>query len=91
MGKTARIGLTLLGIGGFVAVLFLGAQQQSQVSCEVCVEYGGARDCRVSRGETRESAVQGAHSAACSNLASGVTNAFRCGQTPPVSTRCEGP
>ncbi len=88
MGRSTRITLTLLGILGFVALLFYGALSQSQVSCEVCVEYAGQRNCQTSRGESPDLAMQGAHSAACANLTSGVTNAFRCGQTRPYSSRC---
>lgn len=89
MPKPLRMLLTFAAIVGFFAVLYYGAANTAgQFRCEVCVEYAGGRDCRSSNGETREDAIQGAHSAACANLASGVTNAFRCGQTAAASIRC---
>jgi hypothetical protein len=88
MGKAARMGLTLVGIALFGTVLYMSAQSQGRVRCEVCVEFRGARDCRVARGESRDKAIQEAVSTACANLVGGVTDTVQCNGLQPASIRC---
>lgn len=77
----------LIGLA-FVVAVVLGAMQQLRVECEVCMEYGGRRSCDVAHAADAAQATQQATASACAKLSQGVTDGIRCGNTPPVSTRC---
>ena len=71
-----------------VAVLYYATVAETQVSCEVCIEFAGRSDCRTAAGRDREEAIQGASSVACTVLSGGVTEGLRCQRTPPRSVHC---
>jgi hypothetical protein len=80
-------------VGLLVGAAFLGAMvyavmQESQVQCEVCVQYRGHSACRTSSAVDRNSAIRGAVSAACAVLSGGVTDGIDCGATQPRSVSC---
>ncbi|MFQ5418173.1 MAG: hypothetical protein ACE5FL_14185 [Myxococcota bacterium] len=79
---------TLLG-AAFLGAVVYATLGESQVSCEVCVDYLGANECRSSSGVDRETAVSGAVAAACAVMSGGVTDGIRCMSTPPRSVRCD--
>jgi hypothetical protein len=89
MGKGARAALTLLAIGAFGALLYGTALSHSRVRCEVCMEFEGRSDCRASRGQTREDAIQDAVGTACAILAGGVNETIQCNHLSPTSIRCD--
>ncbi len=76
--------------GALLAALIYATLDHAAVSCEACIEFGGRSECRTGSAPTREDAVQGAVTAACAVLSSGVTEGMRCDRTPPRSVRCEG-
>jgi hypothetical protein len=82
--KIATVVLALV----FVAVLVTALKNEAQVECEVCIEFGGARACRVSKASDRERAIYGATSSACVVLSGGVTGGIQCSNTPPSSLHC---
>jgi hypothetical protein len=82
----AVVGL-LLGAAFLVAVGY-ATLGESQVSCEVCIDYRGASECRSSSGVDRETAVSGAVAAACAVMSGGVTDGIRCTSTRPRSVSC---
>ena len=53
--------------------------------CEVCMQFGGGRDCRTASADTRENALRTAITNACAQLASGVTESGQCEATAPQS------
>ncbi len=59
-----------------------------QHECEVCVEFNGVRRCTRGAGATEQEARDGAQTAACGVLASGMDESIRCQNTPPVSATC---
>jgi hypothetical protein len=71
-----------------VGVLYYATVAETQVSCEVCIDFGGRSECRTSAGRDRDEAIQGASNLACAVLSSGVTEGLRCGRTPPRSVHC---
>ncbi len=77
----------LLG-AAFLGAMVYATLGESQVECEVCLEFGGGRACRTGSAADRENAISGAVSAACTVLSSGVTDGIACGSTPPRSVRC---
>ena len=83
-----------IGVGIALAVVFFGVMvyalsNQAQVECEVCIEFGGRRECRTNIAIDRNRAVMEATNNACALLASGVTNGIACSNTPPRSVSCQ--
>ena len=77
----------LVGVA-FVAFMFYAVLSEGRVQCEVCVDFGGQRECGSSAAADRNRAVQEAQSNACALLMGGVTNGIRCNATPPASIEC---
>lgn len=75
----------VLGLMGFVVY---SSMARVEYSCEVCVEFNGQRRCTRGAGATEQEARQGAQTAACGVLASGMDESIRCSNTPPVSASC---
>ena len=73
----------------FLAALFYATARETGVRCEICVDFGGARACRVASGADREKAVSEGSSTACAVLTRGVTEAFACQRISPASIRCD--
>jgi hypothetical protein len=53
--------------------------------CEVCMSYEGRTQCKIASGETREEAQRTATDAACTLIASGVTETQACTRSVPAS------
>lgn len=82
---------TLVGIAlaaGFLAAMFYATHREAAVTCEVCMDFGGASACRSSGAADREAARRGAVAAACAVLSGGVTQGIQCDNTPPRSVSC---
>jgi len=77
----------LLG-AAFLAALVWTTLAQSNVECEVCVDYGGGSICRSVAGSDTEEAARQAQANACAILSRGVTQGLECDRTPPRSLRC---
>lgn len=75
--------------GGFLGLMLWDLNSRGQVECSVCVEFGGRTECADGRGPTRDDAIEAGHTPACALLAQGVTEAFQCSATPPLSVRCD--
>jgi len=84
----ARVVTGLVLAAAFVSVLVMALMKEAQVECEVCIEFAGGRACRTSIASDRKRAIDGATTAACVVLSSGVTDGIQCGNTPPSSLRC---
>lgn len=61
---------------------------ESQVECEVCMEFGGRSICRTVAAAERNQALAMAVSNACAIISDGVTAGIQCGQTRPRSVTC---
>lgn len=77
-------------IGILFAVIIVGAVAFSTfrgngVRCRVCIAYNGQTDCRTASAASREEAQRSATTAACAQLAGGVSDSMRCENTPPQS------
>jgi hypothetical protein len=87
----AKIAIITLAVAAVVAGLLVYSMlQQTRVSCEVCITFRGATQCRTALGPTRENAVETATNNACAFLASGMTDSVACSNTPPQRVTCEG-
>lgn len=83
--------LTLLALAVFALLLYRTALVQADVECQACMRFGGREHCARVRSSSREAAADRAVGAACSVLASGVTESLRCQASPPASLRCREP
>ena len=86
MGKTTKATLVFL-------VLFIGAvvylsTRIAAFECHVCVTYRGETVCRTAASGTEKAAIESAVTSACSDLASGMTESIKCGNTPPDVVEC---
>lgn len=82
--------MVVMGILGFF--LFLGLITYQMVGerrnrVEVCMEFHGRTECKIASGATKEAAVRTAGDAACSLIASGMTETMQCSHSEPKSVR----
>lgn len=83
-----RFLIVLGAIGILVGVLVRGSFRVVQAECELCVEFGGQRQCRRGSGATPEDARGAAQRAACAVMAAGMSESIACGRVPPTDVRC---
>ena len=82
-----RIFLAALAMAIFVLIVF-SSFRQSQVTCEVCIAYKGASQCRTASGATQEDAMRTAQDNACTFLSSGRAESIQCSNIKPTSVTC---
>jgi hypothetical protein len=80
--------LTILAVIGFFGLLLFNTLSAQKATCEVCVEFNGARNCATASHESEEEARHSAQSTACGPLANGMNDQIACGRRPPVTTQC---
>jgi hypothetical protein len=83
-----RVILGLLLGAAFLGAMIYATLGESQVECEVCLEFGGRSACRTGSAVDRKNSIRGAVATACAVLSSGVTDGIACGSTPPRSVSC---
>ena len=84
----ARKGLVILIVLAFVSFLLWTTLSSQRVECQVCVEFGGGRNCAIASAADSVEAARNAQTTACGPLASGMTASIACSATPPVSRQC---
>lgn len=77
-------------IGIAFAVIVIGAVAYSSMHgqtyrCRVCIAFNGATDCRTASASSRQEAQRSATTAACAQLAGGVSDSIRCENSTPAS------
>jgi len=80
--------LTLLAVGAFVAFVIWDLGAQGAVECNVCLQFNGITECSLGSGPNRTEAIQSGRTPICQKLARGVTEAFACTATQPISISC---
>jgi hypothetical protein len=83
MKKTVWAGVAFAAL--VVAYVVYSSFRTHPFTCEVCMEFNGARDCRRASADSREQALRTAITNACAQLASGVTESAQCEGTQPAS------
>ena len=71
-----------------MAYVVVGSMARVEKRCEVCIEFNGGRRCARGAGANEQEAKQGAQTAACGVLASGMDETIRCQNAQPVSATC---
>ena len=77
-----------LGFGLLVGYVIYTSMTLAEVSCEVCLEFRGRRECRSAAASNAVTAQSAATDLACVFLAGGMTDSIACGNTPPASVKC---
>lgn len=86
----SRLAWIVLGVFVFAALiavmtwLMLGMRQNR---VEVCMAFNGRTNCSTASGPTRDEALRTATHAACTLIASGVTDSQACERGEPVSVK----
>jgi hypothetical protein len=80
--------ITIIALALFGALLLFNTLKAQKVTCDVCVEFNGKRNCASASHETVDEARRTAQTTACGPLASGMDQSIACDRTPPVSARC---
>ena len=84
----ARITISVaIGIA-FVTAVIWTALDQTDVECEICVDYRGRTACSIARAADLSSAESQAHSGACSQVTGGVTDTLECDRIGSTVRRC---
>jgi len=85
---TSRKLLVVLVLAAFVAFLMWTTLSAQKVECEICVTYGGGRNCATATAADEAAAARAAQTTACGPLAEGMSASEECGNTPPVRRLC---
>lgn len=80
--------VSLVGLGGIIAVVVYSSFDVGAVRCEVCITFQGRESCRSVDGATEELARQAAVTNACALISSGVTDTMACARTKPTRSEC---
>lgn len=88
MSKRVKI-LLAVAFSAVVGYILVSPMWLGKVSCEVCMEFEGKKDCRIASGPSRDEATRTARDNACAQVAFGREDSIRCGNTEPASVRCE--
>jgi hypothetical protein len=87
MNPRARWGL-VAAVVLVMGYMVYASMARVEKTCEVCVEFNGGRRCARGAGATEQEAKQGAQTAACGVLASGMDESIRCQNTRPATATC---
>lgn len=87
MSKPIKILLALAVLGAALYII-LSPTRLGKVSCEVCMEFKGRRDCRTARAPSRDEAIVTARDNACAQIAFGREDNILCGNTEPAKIEC---
>lgn len=82
---------TLITIALFVglgAVLLWSTLRTQVAECELCVEFGGQRNCAVASAASEDEAARSAQTTACGTIANGMSETIACQAVPPVQRSC---
>ena len=80
--------ITILVIAGFVVFLAYTTLTAQRATCDVCMEFGGLRNCATASGSDEAEALNSARTTACGPLAAGMDQSIACGRTPPATSQC---
>ena len=71
-----------------MAFLTWSTLSAQKVTCQICVQFNGSRNCASASHETEAEAVRSAQTTACGPLSSGMNDIIACEARPPVSQTC---
>lgn len=87
MSKPMWVAMGVLVFVALIGVMTMIMLDLRQNRVEVCMAFGGRTNCSTASGPTREEALRTATHAACTLIASGVTDSQACERGEPVSVK----
>jgi hypothetical protein len=81
--------IAIVVVIAFGALLLFNTLSAQKVTCTVCVEFNGKRNCATASHENEEGAKQSAQTTACGPISSGMNDAIACGRIVPASAQCQ--
>ena len=82
--------VVVLAVAAFVAFLAWTTLSAQKVECQVCVQFGGGRNCASATASSEAEAARSAQTTACGPLARGMDASIACGNSQPVKRECHG-
>ncbi|MBK7974843.1 MAG: hypothetical protein IPK07_16700 [Deltaproteobacteria bacterium] len=80
--------LIVLAFAAFIGFVVWSAQTGGQTHCQVCMTFGGLKNCAAAAGPTIEEAERAARTAACATISNGVTESIQCEHEAPTTRSC---
>lgn len=80
--------LTIGIIVAFVGFLAWSMLSSQKVTCDVCMEFNGRRNCASASAVSEEEAFNSARNTACGPISFGMNESIACGNTPPATRVC---
>jgi len=87
MSKGVWIALGFLVFAALIAVMTVLMLGERQHRVEVCMSFNGRQNCSTASGPSQDEALRTATHAACTLIASGVTDSMACERSEPISVR----
>ncbi len=81
--------ITVLAVALFGALLLFNTLSAQKVTCDVCVEFQGRRNCASASHENEKDAKRAAQNTACGPLTSGMDQSIACDNVVPISAQCK--
>jgi hypothetical protein len=82
--------ITIVVVVAFGALLLFNTLTAQKVTCTVCVEFNGHRNCATASHENEDGAKQSAQTTACGPITSGMNESVACGRVVAASEQCQG-
>jgi hypothetical protein len=82
--------ITILAIVAFGALLLFNTLTAQKVTCKVCVEFRGQRNCATASHENKAGATQSAQTTACGPISHGMDESIACSRATPAEVTCQG-
>ncbi len=83
--------ITIVLVVAFIVFLAWTTISAQRVECEICVEFGGQRNCASATAVTEDEAARSAQTTACGPLVRGMDDSIACSNRPPVARQCRVP
>ncbi len=83
--------LAIILVVAFISFLAWTTISAQRVECQVCVEFGGQRNCATATASSEDEAARSAQTTACGPLVRGMDDSIACSNRPPVTRQCRVP
>jgi hypothetical protein len=81
--------ITIVAVILFGALLLFNTLSAQKVTCNVCVEFQGHRNCASASHENEKEAMRAAQNTACGPLTMGMDQSIACDRVDPISAQCK--
>jgi hypothetical protein len=72
-----------------IAMIIYSSTGLGKVSCDVCVEFKGQKECKSAKGTGKDQAIEAAKGSICTDIANGRDDSIACNdRTPLQSVAC---